>query len=260
MKRRPRDMIDTAWKQGRNVGFLSFAKPASYVPDIAAGVAQFCLERSAVIDGILFTGDLATTGLMADIGVAYSFIAEPAKNGFVTETGSPTVNVSSAPIHVLPGNHDKFVNVTGAPNCRTFELKFEAYMRNFSSGVGHWVRRKQGQFIGFLCADFCLQSRQDALDKVVGPYGQGRVYQDVLEELKSRTFRLRKSYKEIQIVWLIHFAPFDCGYSLQLIDWDRIIDAARALRVLATLCGHTHQASKFVVDSHTILQWICWVC
>ena len=79
-----------------------------------------------------------------------------------------------------------------------------------------------------------------------------RVYQHVLDELERRSFELRNRYDTIHLIWLIHFAPFSCGYRLQLIDWGDIIAAASRLRVAATLCGHTHKAAKFVVDKHTI--------
>jgi Calcineurin-like phosphoesterase len=94
---------------------LSLAKPASYVQEIVSGVAQFCFQRVNVSDGILMTGDIATTGMLSDIGVAYSFIAEEAVGGYVTRTRSPTLNTSNTPIYVLPGNHDKFVDGSGTP-------------------------------------------------------------------------------------------------------------------------------------------------
>jgi len=218
MKRRPRELIDTGWKQSRNVGFLSLAKPASYIPDIVSGVAQFCFERSAVLDGILITGDLATTGMMSDIGVANCFINEPATRGFVTENRFPTLNASNAPMYLLPGNHDKFTNTRGSPNGKNFELKFGGHMRNFASGVGHWVQRKKEHFVGFVFADFCLLARGDALDKGMGPYGQGRVYQHVLDELRNRTFVLRNRYEGIYLVWVIHFA------SIAAIDFSSLIE------------------------------------
>jgi hypothetical protein len=78
MARRPRDYIDTCLRQAGELGFESLAKPVSFSPKIVSGVAQFCYQRSQQndVDGILFTGDLATTGMMTDIGVARRFISE----------------------------------------------------------------------------------------------------------------------------------------------------------------------------------------
>jgi len=249
IRRRPRDLIDTGRRYG--IGFLSVAKPASYVPDIVSGVAQFCLERAQVTDGILITGDLATTGMMSDIRVANSFIREPAKSGYSTENLFPTLAGSNLPIFMIPGNHDKYRDNKAAPNCKSFELIFESYMRNFQSGVGHWVRRKNESVLGVISADFCLLERKDA-QGAGGAYGQGKVYQHVLNELKSRTFALRDKYKGIHLIWMIHFAPFDCGHWLQLIDFDVIVQSAIALSVEATLCGHTHRASKHQTDNHVV--------
>ena len=252
MRRLPRNRIDTYWRQMRTIGYLSLAKPASYIPEILIGAAQFCLERPSV-DGVIFTGDLATTGMMTDLLVARSFVSEPAADGFVTENGSPTLNVGSRNIYVLPGNHDKYINPAGAPNCIHFAMQFGSLMRNYRDGVGHWVRRKGNAHVGFIYADFTLQTRMDASDKFFAVYGQGRVKEEVLRELKDRSFDLRRRFEKITLVWVLHFAPFDCGYSLRLHDYGDFIDAAISLRVAATICGHTHRASKTSVDGHTIL-------
>ena len=251
MRRRPRDIIDTVFPQVGLLGFLSLAKPASYVPEIVSGAAQFCLERSNISDGIIVTGDLATTGMMSDIVVARSFISDRATNGFLGDAGFPTLNAGNA-IDVLPGNHDNYTDNRGTPNCKHFALNFEQQMQNFENGVGYWVRRKQGKLIGFIYADFTLQSRMDASDRMIAVYGQGRVKDDVLSALKNRTFDLRSRFKDIALVWVIYFAPFDCGYRLHLHNWQAVIDAAITLKVAATLCGHTHRASKSVISEHTV--------
>jgi predicted phosphodiesterase len=54
------------------------------------------------------------------------------------------------------------------------------------------------------------------------------------------------------LFWIIHFAPFDCGYDLQLIDFEMITRSALSLGVAATLCGHTHKASKHEIDNHVV--------
>ena len=77
-------------------------------------------------------------------------------------------------ISVVPGNHDKFSDDYGTPNGKNFELRFGDYMPNFAAGVGHWIDEKEGQQLGFVFADFALQSRTDAADKVIGAFGQGR--------------------------------------------------------------------------------------
>jgi Calcineurin-like phosphoesterase len=238
--------------QSTALGFLSISKPASYVQEISSGVAKFCLEQAGQTDGIIITGDLATTGQMRDLNVAYSFIADPAVDGYITQDRFPTLTPTNLPICLFPGNHDKYANDEGEPNCAHFELRFQDFMGRFEYSVGHWIRRKQGRLLGLIFADLCLQSRLAASDRVIAVYGQGRVYDDVLATLKNRTVDLRNRYHNIALVWLIHFAPFECGYGLQLHNWHSIVEAAVPLGVKATLCGHTHKASKTIIDKHVI--------
>jgi hypothetical protein len=133
-----------------------------------------------------------------------------------------------------------------------FALKLGDHMPNFKDDVGHWVTQKRNQSIAFIFADFCLQKRLDASDKGVAVYGQGRVYEDVLSALKDRTVYIRNRYQGVALVWVIHFAPFDCGYKLHLHGWRELINLAVALKVSATLCGHTHQACKYITNGHVV--------
>jgi 3',5'-cyclic AMP phosphodiesterase CpdA len=245
--------LDTAFQQARSLGLGSFLRPASYAPEIVAGVAQFCFERAAVVDGLIVTGDLATTGIATDVNAALRFVASPAAAGFYSAPRSPTLGfVDGRVIQIIPGNHDKFDDDLGSPNGRNFELRFSSYIPNFSSGVGHWIDEKQGKRLAFVLADFALLSRLDATDPMAGVFGQGRVYQTVLDELRDRTLLLRRRTPDISVVWIIHFAPYDCGHTIKLLDFNRFVDAAVSLRIVATLCGHTHRSLKVVVDHHTI--------
>jgi predicted phosphodiesterase len=252
IQRNVRNALDTAVEQTQTLGFASILRPASYVPEIVAGAAQFCFERAQIVDGLIFTGDLATTGTGTDIAIAHTFVSAPATAGFYSAPRTPTLAFLGSEIHVVPGNHDKFADEKGTPNSRNFELRFDTYMPNFSSGVGHWVVEKQSHHLGFIIADLTLQSRADADDRLVGVFGQGRVYKVVLDELTKRTLHLRSQFSDISLVWVIHFAPFECGYRLRLVDFDEIVDAAVRLRIVATLCGHTHKSSKTVIDNHVI--------
>ncbi len=247
-----RNKIDTTYKQFKTFGLASILRPASYVPEIIAGAAQFCFERAGVVDGVIITGDLATTGIATDMNVAHSFITAPPTAGFYSAPRSPTIGFMEGYITLVPGNHDKYADDYGTPNGKNFELRFGSYMPNFRSGVGHWVDQKDGRKPGFIVADFSLQSRSDAEDKVIGAFGQGRVYYDVLDEVTNRSLLLRRKYSNIPLVWIIHFAPFDCGYSIKLVDFDKVIDAAIRLKIAVTLCGHTHRSSKLMVDGHIV--------
>jgi hypothetical protein len=51
---------------------------------------------------------------------------------------------------------------------------------------------------------------------------------------------------------MVHFAPFDCGAALELIDWDKIVNMATAAGVTTTICGHTHSQRKIQAPGHVI--------
>ncbi|MGJ5195189.1 metallophosphoesterase [Bradyrhizobium sp. HKCCYLRH1030] len=251
--RRWNEVIDTIGEQRKQWGFSSFFLPASFDPEIAKGVAQFCADWRDGVDGIIITGDLATTGLAIDIGVAEQFVKEPAAFAHLTQSRTPTIASLGLPIHLFAGNHDRYVNNGAKPFSNYFDFIFKDYMDLKTSCVGSWTVEKNDRHLAFVHADFSLSMRLGAsFPRRAMAYGQGRVYVDVLDELRAETLRLRSDVDGVQIVWLIHFAPYECGSSLQLHDHQRLIDASRALGIKVILCGHTHEALVKTVASQTI--------
>lgn len=243
------DTLAQAWSQGAATLLL----PTSYVPDIAKGVAQFCFENRHVADGIIITGDLATTAIPTDLAVASAFLKELPSSGFMTGARMATLAASRLPIYVMAGNHDRYDGNSGKPGSNLFDLTFDEFLRPIESYVGGWVSEKNGEKLGFVYADFSLRERVDA--EYVGPvfaYGQGRVYEDVFEDLKTCTHRFWQNHGRIPIIWLVHYAPFPCSVQLKLVDFERIQRAAGEMGILATLCGHTHRQSKHQEAGHTI--------
>jgi 3',5'-cyclic AMP phosphodiesterase CpdA len=232
---------------------LSLAKPASYVPEIVTGVAQFCLQWKEAADGIIISGDIATSGIARDIATAKAFVDEPARSGFMSGSGFPTLSASGLPVYMMPGNHDRYLNDTAAPNSRTFDLAFGDYLRNFKDYVGFWVAEKGHARVAFVYADFSLRTKADAeFVPAYFAYGQGRVYDDVLQDLKDTTVMIRRDFGDVPVVWITHFAPFHFSRSLAFIDYQKITAAATGLGVLSTLCGHTHQSARHQIDTHVI--------
>ena len=188
------------------------------------------------MDAIIFTGDLATTGMAEDLNVARNFIsASPMGQGFVSATRFPTLNASQLPIFLMPGNHDRYVDDNGTPNCRRFDHEFAEYMPNVDDDIGYWIAEKENCQIAFLLADFCLQAATDASDRHVTVLGQGRVYDDVLQSLVDKTDQLKTERNLAGLIWVIHFAPFDCGQHLLLHNYDALLDAANKLGIVAIL-------------------------
>lgn len=255
LRRGPSGKIDirNPFVQRKALGFESFAWPASFSPRVVSGVAQFCVDQSPECDAILVTGDLATTGIATDIEVANTFLTAAPQTGYVTGSNRfPTISGCGVPIIVLPGNHDKYVDNKATPDSKTFELKFGNLMPNYRARVGHTVHSKGDVHLGIISGDFSLTSKGSA-SRRNGHYGQGRVSADTLQELQSRTLELRKKYDAIEFMWMVHFAPFNCGRMIELVDWEKLVDAATALRVKVSLCGHTHRTHRVDAGRHTIL-------
>ncbi|WP_187275374.1 metallophosphoesterase [Methylobacterium sp. WL6] len=251
-ERRTIMMMDTAIKQGWNSGFISLAKPASFSEAIVSATALFCYKNKDEIDGIIITGDLATTGYQSDIKVAHDFVKSAPADGYVNSIRRPTLQAADADILVLPGNHDKYSNLYAAPSSRFFELNFHLEMPNLKNRISHEVREKNGKVIALVFADFSLKQRKDATSVAKGPYGQGCVYEDVLKELVEVTRSLKQEFSGCVIIWGIHFAPFNCGSTLQLIDFEAVNREAKDENVSLILCGHTHTPAVLKQDGPTI--------
>jgi hypothetical protein len=232
----------------------SIVRPASYIPEIASGVAEFCHRLNRKFDGIIVSGDLSTTGRGGDLAVARSFVTDPPSYGPFIRYNEPTISATTAAsnIHLIPGNHDRYQDDFGTPGSPHFSLMFEKpYMRNLQGDTGHWVKSKAGREIGFVYADFSLRRRSHASNPASGPYGEGRVYGRTLSQLTKKTVELQE--RGIPVIWIIHFAPYDCSQQgLELINFRKVTDTAKRLNVIATLCGHTHVQDQIVVNGHPV--------
>ena len=231
----------------------SIIRPASFIPEIASGVARFCYWLNRKFDGIVISGDLATTGRGGDLDVAKTFVTTPPSYGPYIKYNEPTICGTTAPknIHLVPGNHDRYRDDFATPGSQNFLLMFEgSHMRNRDGDIGHWIKVKKNRKLAFVYADFSLRRVQHLSDTLAGPYGQGIVYPDTLKQLKDKTQELKAD--GIPVIWVIHFAPYECEPSLQLFNFIKITDAAVALGVLCTLCGHTHVQRHIVVNRHPV--------
>jgi Calcineurin-like phosphoesterase len=220
------DTLSKAW----SLGFASLLLPTSYIPDVAKGVAQFCLEWRDAADAIVITGDLATTAIPTDLAVALAFVKDPATDSFMSDSRMPTLSASGLPVYVMADNHDRYRSNSAAPGSNLFDLTFADYLRSESQYVGWWISEKGEEKLGFVYADFSLRERVDA--EFLGPifaYGQGRVYQDILNDMKTQTHAIWQKNGRIPVVWLIHFAPFTCETQLKLIDFPKLNQAAGEL-------------------------------
>ena len=124
----PRALTFRDFKQGK-VSIL----PASFDRDILESATRFIYERYSTIDAVVFTGDLATTGLAADILVAKNFI-QSGSNSFV-ENDLPVLGFAINKLSLMPGNHDRFKDVMGTPGSNHFDLAFSDQWKVVYPGV-----------------------------------------------------------------------------------------------------------------------------
>ncbi len=231
----------------------SIVRPASFIPEIASGVARFCYWLNRKFDGIIVSGDLATTGRGVDLAVAKTFITTPPTFGPYVRYNEPTIcgTTPAKNIHLIPGNHDRYRDDFATPGSQTFGLMFEVpHMRKRDGDIGYWVKIKNNRKLAFVYADFALRRVNHVSDTLKGPYGQGIAYSDILKNLKAKTQELQA--EGVPVIWVIHFAPYECDPDLQLANFKTVTDAAVSLGVLCTLCGHTHLQRHVVIDGHPV--------
>ncbi len=251
-RRRLWEQIDSFQNQARDLGLSTLVSPSSYDPAITAAAARFCYDRRRIIDAIIVSGDLATTGKPIDLNPARSYIEDAALSGPYINSFSQSLAATGRRIYFLPGNHDMYRDDSGWPGSPHFHLMLEKHLPNLTGSVGWWTRTKAGgQVLGCVYGDFCLRSVTDA-GNVAFYHGRGRAYPDTLKKMVADTIALKSSHDRITLIWLIHFAPFQCPTSLQLMDWQNVTKEAERLGVLCTLCGHTHEQSKIARDKHVV--------
>ncbi|WP_398482302.1 metallophosphoesterase [Tardiphaga sp.] len=245
--------VDVLHQQVKQFDLSTVVRPSSYDPRITAAVARFCYDRRNIIDGSIISGDLAATGKPVDLRVAKGFIEDAPTVGPYASYIAQSLAGTSRPIYILPGNHDKYVNDSGTPGSPHFDLMLEHHMRNKYADVGYWAQRKPNgkETIACVYADFSLRNVSDAPDPAFY-HGQGKVYTDTLGDLELVTRGVREKYDDALIFWLIHFAPFHAKRTLHLDDWHLIARSANRLGVSFTICGHTHEKSKHVINNHLI--------
>ena len=73
-------------------------------------LAEVAYREGAQIEGVIVTGDLATTGHKSDLQAAYDFFRQRnGTNPYLTSNNEPTLNSPrNLDLYLIPGNHDRF--------------------------------------------------------------------------------------------------------------------------------------------------------
>jgi 3',5'-cyclic AMP phosphodiesterase CpdA len=232
--------------------------PSSYHIELALAVARFAyLKRLERLDGILITGDLATTGRAADLTTAFQYVNDPVQDRWLTQLDHPTLQ--AGPPHnnrilLIPGNHDRYQGLRFYPGGTEFDNTFQNYWDGKQRVQTLFVFRKGTERLAVIGADFCLKHQDDANAGVgksdMAYLGQGRAYVDVSIDLQAETQYWND--QNAAVIWAVHFPPGFAGVdpSLTFLDDFMLLDAAWRMGVEHIFCGHTHVPRQYsVVDS-----------
>jgi predicted phosphodiesterase len=243
-------------------GYTGLASVSSHREDILEGLAILADAEGPNLDGIIITGDLATTGDQPDVQRAHDFIHGAHSPGvaYQTPAGEPTLNnPSNVNVYLIPGNHDRYDGRLMLPGGVEFDKLFGA------GGTGEWpvgqsaylidVLTDRGFSLALIGGDFSLRSAAD----VVNPahlLGAGRAYDAVVTEMENLTDQVRAQYDPVEVVWLTHFPPrFPSAPALlPLLDEDRLVAAALGKKINYLLAGHTHEEDQYsVLQPHHLI-------
>ena len=226
--------------------------PDSHDPEIAEFVARKIYSLRNQIDLLLISGDIATTGLPEDLRIGVRYVGSQAIAQYFNADGGATLRSAVYPLMLMPGNHDRYRDNYGQAGSRTFDLEFGAYWgpdREIRTAI---LTRRTGKSLAVIAADFALRQDADATTPTrFMRYGQGFGYPDVVEKLTRKTTQLKERFQSIGIVWMIHFPPTSDGGAFgyrQLLNYEAVLEAARACNIKVILAGHIHEKKVVRLD------------
>ncbi len=229
--------------------FTSGMLASSYDPSVLLSFAQFAYKQDTrgLIDAVILTGDISTTGSKEDLEKAFHFIYGLAAPGLGWKTTEAEARLGGlgVPIWLLPGNHDRYetTDYGYVPGGILFDLAFQ---KDWQGPVKLYKPiTKSGLTVTVLGVDFNLKQSRDC-DRMFGWLAQGNVYGKILDELEAATKALPQSSRQC-VIWAMHFPPAYPRVSpyLKLLDSDLLILRANDCGIKAVLAGHTHDAVKY---------------
>jgi len=231
-------------------GLTQISRVSSQDPDLLEAVAALAYNRRNVIDAIIITGDLATTGNRDDLDEAFNFVdgSVGGRVPWLDSRNKPTLQGARRPIVLIPGNHDRFKGLWCKPGGDEFDKVFKKYWSVGQSAQILCLLPANSPELVIIGADFTLRHKTHAQGRG-GMWGQGKVYpKGPLKKLAHLTNTIRSANPDVGIIWSVHFPPdFPEGErALKLIDEEELIKAATSCGVTVLLTGHTHNPKRFV--------------
>lgn len=230
-------------------------RPASHSTRAAKAVSRF-VSRVVVpkFDPsiIIFSGDLAATGVLADLNVAADYLSQSQSTAWADENQAPHFFSAGKPITVMPGNHDRYQGSSLLPGGKNFEVAFPM-LWDIGSSCGRIskpvVLHRDGERLGLISADFTFRTLSESQPSLYGFVGKGKVHADVLANLEAATTHLH-GQGEVAVVWILHYPPgFPNGDpDLALEDEHLLLSAAARHGIKLILGGHTHVAKQYAAQ------------
>lgn len=204
-------------------------------------------------EAVFVTGDIATTGAMADLRVAHDYLFPPTAGAlWVDAAEQPALRLDAAMIQIMPGNHDRYWGVTLLPGSTNFESVFEGKWQ--PSGPSNRVANAklvgtENDRVCVISADFSFRNAVEASGGIIDFVGQGLVSSDILNDLAASTRQSMIEYA-CPVIWNVHYPPAfpDCNPNLSLRNEEILVQTARELGVQVIFAGHTHESKNYWVD------------
>lgn len=219
---------------------------SSFQPHVAIDAARTILSFPR--DAVVVSGDVATTGQLADQLAALIFLRGSAATGsapwLAVSYGRlwPTIHAARSVV-AIPGNHDRYTMAPvpyspGDQTCNT----------TLSWPKGRRAKklvslRKAGETLHLLGVD-CSLASGDSGGRPFGALARGRVTKTGLVELAALTARYAQNGA---VAWVVHWPPeASAPASLHaLVDESKLVDLAARLDVCLIMSGHTHTADVY---------------
>ena len=226
--------------QGNRLSWFS-----SYLPAALRTAAAFVYRRHRDLDGVLITGDLATTGYRPDdLLLAKTVVSAPnpgqrhlLPHPFNATGRFPTVR--HVPTAWIPGNHDRYASNLFAPGGRAFDQ-----IVGWAGTGAQRVTLATGlHVVGLDCSMRALSPLDSGLERLA----VGEVCDQLLDEARAASAR---TADDDALLWLVHWPPeFDGGDRQMRLEGEaRLLALADELDVDLVLSGHTHETRVYLTS------------